>query len=335
MKMLILFTCLLGLSLQAPAPQQQGAGPASIEIFLPYGIHGQAFASPQHPGIQLNPSSPQQNGLPGHASIEFLVPYGFPTQQSGVPTQLGQMFPQGYVKQKKLQAPGKASNEAHNSPDPAAQDTAQQPAENGPASIEILMPYGFQGQQFPMPQMPISNHPAGAHPSPQLPGHVSIEMLYPYSYPGQTAGYPQQYGPQSDAPAAAPLTPQHPAMPQHASVELLVPYGFPGQHQGHPQYPGSIFPSQGFLKHKIPQPPGARSIEILYPFGFGSQNPMLQFGNASPVVPQQLASQSPKAFPTAKPVQEEISQQKPIEMPIDGILKEAEQTVSPSAKTME
>ncbi|XP_066552354.1 secretory calcium-binding phosphoprotein 7 [Amia ocellicauda] len=321
MKEIILFTCFLGLTLQAPTPQEQTAGPPSIEILLPYGFQGQAFGTPQHAAHIL-----QQNGLPAHASIEFLVPYGGPHHQSGLPSQMGQMFPnQGYIKQKKLQAPGAASNE-HNNPDPAAEQTPQQdPA--GPASIEILMPYGFTGQQFGIP-----NTQNPSQQMPQHPGHVSIEMLYPYAFPGQAYGYPQQHGMQNDAPAppaaaaaaAAAAPPMAPGAVGHASVEII--------------------PSQGFLKRKIPQPAGARSLEVLYPFSYRPENPMFPFANTAPATPEQLNSQSPNVRKQSSHLRQEVPppaelfpkqhhQVIPTVIPGDRMQQEPEQAVLPSAKT--
>ncbi|XP_028658608.1 SR-related and CTD-associated factor 4-like isoform X2 [Erpetoichthys calabaricus] len=86
-------------------------------------------------------------------------------------------------------------------------------------------------------------------------------------------------------------SPQQNAQP--SQPQPMFPYGYPGQTLGQPS---SMFPSQGFIRQKIPQPPGRQSIEILYPYGFGQQQMFPGFSNLSPVPPMQFPM-LPNMFP--------------------------------------
>ncbi|XP_041092588.1 collagen alpha-1(IV) chain-like isoform X1 [Polyodon spathula] len=307
-----LLLCFLGTAFAAPTPQQQGATePASIEILVPYGFPGQAFGLPQPP-LSNHPSSPAQNPLHGHTgpvSIEFLYPYGYPGQTFGNPQQPTSIFPShGFIKPN-----GRWSNEVHGNPQSPPDQNPQQQGPAGPTSIEILVPYGYPGHTFGLPQQTQQNPSAPGSQTPQQQGPtgpVSIEILYPYRYPGHPLGHPQQTVSKTNP--AAPQTPQQQGPTGAGSIEILVPYGYPGS-LGHPQQTGSIFPSQGFIKHKVPQPAGQRSVEILYPFGFGHQQPKFPFGNMPPAMPQQPSQQDTNVDPSVGMLQESAQPGRPHE----------------------
>ncbi|XP_033182045.1 secretory calcium-binding phosphoprotein 5 [Anabas testudineus] len=52
------------------------------------------------------------------------------------------------------------------------------------------------------------------------------------------------------------------------SVELLYPHRLPGTGGANGGLP---FPSHGFIKYSIPQPPGRQSVEVYYPYDFSQQ----------------------------------------------------------------
>ncbi|XP_061105377.1 secretory calcium-binding phosphoprotein 7 [Conger conger] len=171
MKTLILITCLLEITLQAPTAQQtEGHEPASVEIFLPHGYLASDIRRLLPAVAQGNPVAAGQNGFPGYASIEYLVPVGDPAQHSGIPAHLRHMLPpQAYVKEKHLHPSHRVSHDTGNlSP---SQHVA--PRE---ASIEMIMPHGFQGQQ--LLSMP-SAQGYIKHEIPQPPGAPSVEVMYP------------------------------------------------------------------------------------------------------------------------------------------------------------
>ncbi|KAJ8348552.1 hypothetical protein SKAU_G00271410 [Synaphobranchus kaupii] len=173
MKTLILITCLLEITLQAPTAQQtEGHEPPSVEIFLPHGYNAADIRRLLPAAAHGGPAG--QNGFPGYGSIEYLVPVGDPAQHSGIPAHLRHMLPpQAYIKQKHLHPSHRVSHDTGN-PSPS-QHTA--PRE---ASIEIIMPHGFQGQQFDFQHQLLSNsYHDLARSLPQNQGHVSIEMLFP------------------------------------------------------------------------------------------------------------------------------------------------------------
>ncbi|KAJ0050924.1 hypothetical protein NL108_009914 [Boleophthalmus pectinirostris] len=71
------------------------------------------------------------------------------------------------------------------------------------------------------------------------------------------------------------LFPGAPAIPQTGvpgaySVELIYPHTFGGAAVGGPTA-GQTFPTQGFIKYSIPQPPGRQSVEVYYPYDFAQQ----------------------------------------------------------------
>ncbi|XP_042340236.1 secretory calcium-binding phosphoprotein 5 [Plectropomus leopardus] len=63
-------------------------------------------------------------------------------------------------------------------------------------------------------------------------------------------------------PAGQSLPP--PGLPGAYSVELIYPHRFGGAG-------AQTFPSQGFIKYSIPQPPGRQSVEVYYPYDFAQQ----------------------------------------------------------------
>ncbi|KAJ0033744.1 hypothetical protein NQD34_000851 [Periophthalmus magnuspinnatus] len=65
-------------------------------------------------------------------------------------------------------------------------------------------------------------------------------------------------------PQALPQT----GIPGAYSVELIYPHTF-GAAGG--ATAGQSFPTQGFIKYSIPQPPGRQSVEVYYPYDFAQQ----------------------------------------------------------------
>lgn len=218
MKTLILFVCLIEITLQAPTAQQTNQEPPSVEIFLPHGYHASDIRQLLPSAMHGNPAAGGQNGFPGYASIEYLVPVGDPGQHPGIPAALHHMLPpQAYVKQKHLHSSHRAGHETGNPS--SLQHTAPQEA-----SIEIIVPHNYQAQQFEHQLLANSYHDR-PRALPLTQGHASIEMLFPHSRTSLRA-------------------------PQHLE---------------------SMPPSQGYVKHEIPQPPGAPSIEVMYPIPMGHQ----------------------------------------------------------------
>ncbi|XP_041790145.1 secretory calcium-binding phosphoprotein 5 [Chelmon rostratus] len=62
-----------------------------------------------------------------------------------------------------------------------------------------------------------------------------------------------------------------PGIPGAYSVELIYPHRFPGTGGSNA---GQPFPSHGFIKYSIPQPPGRQSVEVYYPYDFSQQRIM-------------------------------------------------------------
>ncbi|XP_028662946.1 basic salivary proline-rich protein 1-like [Erpetoichthys calabaricus] len=274
------------------------SGPVSIEIVYPYGYNGQKFGLPQSPvfssrgyikpkvpkpaGKESNevkantddakPDAPQEQQAPGAPSLEIMVPFEFVNQA------FGPHHPQ----------------QGFNNPDGPIHQLAQLQAGGHPVSIELMYPYGFSGQAFGVPQQPAMRNPAAAIP--QMPsqhaptGPVSIELLYPYTHPGQNFGPPQNPSSPHHPPSQ---TPQKTGPGGPASIEIIVPYGLPNQGFGHH---ASVIPSQGFIKHEVPQPPGHPSLEILYPYGFGNQQQMFPFGKIPQTMTQMVDQQNQNGF---------------------------------------
>ncbi|KAI1903713.1 hypothetical protein AGOR_G00030060 [Albula goreensis] len=221
MKTLIVIACLLEISLQAPTAQQtEGNEPASIEIFLPHGYQGSDFRRLQSTAAHGNPLGAGQNGYPGYASVEYLVPLAAAGQDSGIPAHLRNLFPpNAYVKQKHLHPSHRVHHDT-GSPSPSAQHAPSQQTAPREASIEIIMPHGFQGQQFDFQHQLLSNsYHDLARALPQNQGHVSIEMLFPNARNG--FGSPQHLEsiPQSQGYIKHEI-PQPPGAP---SIEVMYP----------------------------------------------------------------------------------------------------------------
>ncbi|XP_075896474.1 secretory calcium-binding phosphoprotein 5 [Nelusetta ayraudi] len=93
-----------------------------------------------------------------------------------------------------------------------------------------------------------------------------------FHYLPHLAGTRPQVAPsQVRTPLTAPLTlPQlpQPGLPGAYSVELIYPHRFPGAAGVNPAQP---FPTHGFIKYSIPQPPGRQSVEVYYPYDFSQQ----------------------------------------------------------------
>ncbi|KAG7483702.1 hypothetical protein MATL_G00041120 [Megalops atlanticus] len=243
MRTLILITCLLEITLQAPTAQHTGGHePASIEIFLPYGFQGSDYRRLQSTAAHGNPLAAGQNGFPGYASVEYLVPVGAQNQDTGLPAHLRHMLPpQAYVKQKSFHPSHRNSHETGH-PAPAAQNSpSQQTARE--ASIEIIMPPGYQGQQFDFQHQLLGNsyhNLAKGSPS-QNQGHVSIEMLFPNALHRRSHGSPHHL--ESMPPAQGYIKHEIPQPPGAPSVEVLYPLQMP---QHNPDAPAmDSVPEQG------------------------------------------------------------------------------------------
>ncbi|XP_035273951.1 protein app1-like [Anguilla anguilla] len=106
-------------------------------------------------------------------------------------------------------------------------------------------------------------------------------------------GVPRQPSqpPQRTTNYVAPAPPaQQPGMAAPISMEIVFPPRFPSQVTGG-QQTGSAFPSQAFIKYKIPKVPGRQSMEIFYPYDLIQQQQML------PNVPQMPAIPNIPQFP--------------------------------------
>nr|XP_046235244.1 secretory calcium-binding phosphoprotein 5 [Scatophagus argus] len=92
-----------------------------------------------------------------------------------------------------------------------------------------------------------------------------------FHYLPHYAGSRQQVPPsQVKNPFAAAQSLPQPAITGAYSVELIYPHRFPGA-GGNPSQP---FPTHGFIKYSIPQPPGRQSVEVYYPYDFSQQRIM-------------------------------------------------------------
>ncbi|XP_072319198.1 secretory calcium-binding phosphoprotein 5 isoform X2 [Eucyclogobius newberryi] len=80
------------------------------------------------------------------------------------------------------------------------------------------------------------------------------------------------------------------------SVELIYPHTFGGAAAGGPTA-GQSFPSQGFIKYSIPQPPGRQSVEVYYPYDFAQQRIITN------IPPMSNVPQSPNVRPFDFPPQ--------------------------------
>ncbi|XP_044045173.1 secretory calcium-binding phosphoprotein 5 [Siniperca chuatsi] len=105
-------------------------------------------------------------------------------------------------------------------------------------------------------------------------------------------------------------------IPGAYSVELIYPHRFAGAGGSNPAQP---FPSHGFIKYSIPQPPGRQSVEVYYPYDFSQQRIMTNippmaniphFPNALPFEypPQNIPQQIPNipSFDTNLPSQDPL-----------------------------
>uniref|UniRef100_A0A3Q3VZW8 Uncharacterized protein n=1 Tax=Mola mola TaxID=94237 RepID=A0A3Q3VZW8_MOLML len=88
-----------------------------------------------------------------------------------------------------------------------------------------------------------------------------------FHYLPHYAGARQQVQPsQVKTPFTAPQN--QPLVDGAYSVELIYPHTFPGTAGTNP---AQNFPSHGFIKYSIPQPPGRQSVEVYYPYDFTQQ----------------------------------------------------------------
>ncbi|XP_051801928.1 secretory calcium-binding phosphoprotein 5 [Acanthochromis polyacanthus] len=85
------------------------------------------------------------------------------------------------------------------------------------------------------------------------------------------------------------------------SVEIIYPHTFGAAGGANPAQP---FPSYGFIKYSIPQPPGRQSVEVFYPYDFTRQmhvlfTTLLCFLQVMPFeFPPQNIPQQPMNIPT-------------------------------------
>ncbi|KAJ8394729.1 hypothetical protein AAFF_G00043290 [Aldrovandia affinis] len=217
----ILITCLLEITLQAPTAENNGGHePPSIEIFLPHGYQAADFRRPTV--AHGNPLAAGQNAFPGYGSVEYLVPIGAPGQDSAVPAHLRHLFPpQAYVKQKHLYPSHRVSHETGN-PSPSAQHSPSQQTAHREASIEIIMPHGFQGQQFDFQHQLLSNsYHDLVRALPQNQGHVSIEMLFPNAMQRNSFRSPHHL--EAMVPSQGYIKQEIPQPPGAPSVEIMYP----------------------------------------------------------------------------------------------------------------
>ncbi|KAF7217889.1 putative LOC107375240-like protein [Nothobranchius furzeri] len=140
----------------------------------------------------------------------------------------------------------------------------------------------------------------------------------PYQYMPHYTGFRQQEPPtQVKTPFTAGF-PQ-PALPGAYSVEFIYPHRIVGGATGTNQ--AQTFPSYGFIKYSIPQPPGRQSVEVFYPYDFTQQkilphmppfsnSPMgqdiPQFGFpplSNPQQPMNMPSVDANAHPSQNPLQ--------------------------------
>ncbi|KAI1887535.1 hypothetical protein AGOR_G00191310 [Albula goreensis] len=118
---------------------------------------------------------------------------------------------------------------------------------------------------------------------------TSLYDYLPQIGPPRQPGQPPQRSSNFAAPAQ--VVPQ-PGMAAPISMEIVFPPRFPSQATGG-QQTGQGFPSQAFIKYKIPKAPGRHSMEIFYPYDLAQQQQMIP---TIPNVPQ-LPHQIPNLFP--------------------------------------
>uniref|UniRef100_A0A3Q3MIQ4 Secretory calcium-binding phosphoprotein 5 n=1 Tax=Mastacembelus armatus TaxID=205130 RepID=A0A3Q3MIQ4_9TELE len=91
-----------------------------------------------------------------------------------------------------------------------------------------------------------------------------------FHYMPHYTGQRQQVPPSQ---AKSPFTAGQPlpqiGIPGAYSVEIIYPHRYPGGAGG--PNAGQPFPSHGFIKYSIPQPPGRQSVEVYYPYDFVQQ----------------------------------------------------------------
>ncbi|XP_069023943.1 secretory calcium-binding phosphoprotein 5 [Embiotoca jacksoni] len=120
---------------------------------------------------------------------------------------------------------------------------------------------------------------------------VGTACAAPFQYLPHFTGSRQQALPsqvRNPFPAGFP----HPGVPGAYSVELIYPPSFTGGAGG--SSPAQSFPSYGFIKYSIPQPPGRQSVEVFYPYDFARQAiiPFPPMTNG-PAVPEALPFEFP------------------------------------------
>uniref|UniRef100_A0A3Q2ZC44 Secretory calcium-binding phosphoprotein 5 n=1 Tax=Kryptolebias marmoratus TaxID=37003 RepID=A0A3Q2ZC44_KRYMA len=97
---------------------------------------------------------------------------------------------------------------------------------------------------------------------------ASTAYALPYQYLPNYTGFRQPAPPtQMKTPFTAGF-PQ-PGLPGAYSVEFIYPHRIVGGAAGTNQ--AQTFPSFGFIKYSIPQPPGRQSVEVFYPYDFSQQ----------------------------------------------------------------
>ncbi|KAJ8407486.1 hypothetical protein AAFF_G00273430 [Aldrovandia affinis] len=94
---------------------------------------------------------------------------------------------------------------------------------------------------------------------------------------------------------------QQPGMHAPISMEIVFPPRFPSQVTGGQQL-GQGFPSQAYIKYKIPKSPGRQSMEIFYPYDLTQQQMMPPIPNIPqmPQIPNMMPPnipQIPNLFP--------------------------------------
>ncbi|KAM3623139.1 uncharacterized protein V6R79_007529 [Siganus canaliculatus] len=97
---------------------------------------------------------------------------------------------------------------------------------------------------------------------------VSAAPSFYHYLPHYAATRSQVQPSQVKTPFPAPQVLPQPGLPGAYSVELIYPHRFLGAGGSNPAQP---FPSHGFIKYSIPQPPGRQSVEVYYPYDFSQQ----------------------------------------------------------------
>ncbi|KAG7458609.1 hypothetical protein MATL_G00222290 [Megalops atlanticus] len=112
---------------------------------------------------------------------------------------------------------------------------------------------------------------------------TSLYDYLPQIGPPRQPNQPAQGSNTFTAPAQPP---QQPGMTAPISMEIVFPHRFPSQATGG-QQTGQGFPSQAYIKYKIPKAPGRKSVEIFYPYDpFNQQQQMIPPMTNIPQMPQ-------------------------------------------------